>query len=225
MRRSPPRASMSSSSGRLCHRRRQARAAPGDARHSAEGMGPRRRTCRSRASAADAALDDSRLALQQAQSTVALEQQDVADATAALGGDPEIATDDHPAVRAALAARDVAHAISTRPPSSPLPMASSARSASLNVGQFIATGTTIASLVETGDTWVEANFKETQLSTIAAGMPVEVDGRCLPGRQARGSCRVDRRGHRCAVRADPGAERHRQLGQGDAARARPHRRR
>ena len=32
--------------------------------------------------------------------------QDVANATAALGGDPNIKTDDHPAVRAALAARD-----------------------------------------------------------------------------------------------------------------------
>ena len=45
---------------------------------------------------------------------------------------------------------------------------------SLNVGQFIATGSAIASLVETGKTWVEANFKETQLSDMQAGQPVEV---------------------------------------------------
>ncbi|MEO6012906.1 MAG: HlyD family efflux transporter periplasmic adaptor subunit [Devosia sp.] len=53
--------------------------------------------------------------------------------------------------------------------------------ASLNVGQFIATGTTIASLIETGDTWIEANFKETQLSAIAIGMPVEVKVDAYPG--------------------------------------------
>jgi membrane fusion protein (multidrug efflux system) len=45
---------------------------------------------------------------------------------------------------------------------------------SLNVGQFVATGTTIASLVETGSTWIEANYKETQLAGLKAGMPVSV---------------------------------------------------
>ncbi len=55
---------------------------------------------------AESSLDDSRLALQQAQSDVALAEQEVAGATAALAGNPDIAADDHPAVRAAMAARD-----------------------------------------------------------------------------------------------------------------------
>lgn len=135
---------------------------------------------------AESALDDSRLALQQAQSTVSLEQQDVANATAALGGDPKILTDEHPAVRAALAARDNAQRNLDK--STIVAPASGIVSqvASLNVGQFIGTGSTIATLVETGDTWVEANFKETQLTGLQVGMPAEISVDAYPGLKLAG---------------------------------------
>lgn len=135
---------------------------------------------------AESALDDSRLALQQAQSTVSLEQQDVANATAALGGDPSIKTDEHPAVRAALAARDNAQRNLDK--STIVAPASGIVSqvASLNVGQFIGTGSTIATLVETGDTWVEANFKETQLTGLQVGMPAEISVDAYPGLKLAG---------------------------------------
>jgi membrane fusion protein (multidrug efflux system) len=126
-------------------------------------------------------LDDARLALQTAQSTVALETQDVANATAALGGDPDIATDAHPAVLAAMAARD--NAARNLEKTTILAPADGIVSqvASLNVGQFVAMGSTIATLVETERTWVEANFKETQLTGITTGMPVEVTVDAYPG--------------------------------------------
>lgn len=130
---------------------------------------------------AESALDDSRLALQQAQSNVALEEQDVASATAALGGDPGISTDDHPAVRAALAARDVAQRNLDKTTVSAPAAGIVSQVGSLNVGQFINTGSTIATLVETGDIWVEANFKETQLVGLKAGMPAEVTVDAFPG--------------------------------------------
>ena len=135
---------------------------------------------------AESALDDSRLALQQAQSNVSLEQQDVANATAALGGDPNIKTDDHPAVRAALAARDNAQRSLDK--SSVVAPADGIVSqvASLNVGQFINTGSTIATLVETGDTWVEAKFKETQLTGLAVGMPAEITVDAFSGKKLKG---------------------------------------
>jgi membrane fusion protein, multidrug efflux system len=130
---------------------------------------------------AEASLDDARLALQTAQSTVALETQDVANATAALGGDPDIETDQHPAVLAALAARDNA-ARNLEKTTVVAPAAGIvSQVASLNVGQFVAVGSTIATLVETGDTWVEANFKETQLTGLETGMPVEVTVDAYPG--------------------------------------------
>lgn len=130
---------------------------------------------------AESSLDDSRLALQQAQSNVSLEEQDVANATAALGGDPAIRTDDHPAVRGAMAARDNAQRNLDK--STVLAPADGIVSqvASLNVGQFINTGSTIATLVETSDTWVEANFKETQLTGLRTGMKAEVKVDAFPG--------------------------------------------
>jgi membrane fusion protein (multidrug efflux system) len=100
---------------------------------------------------------------------------------AALAGDPKIATDDHPAVRTALAAlenakRNLAKTTVIAPAAGIV-----SQVANLNVGQFIATGTTIATLVETDDTWIEANFKETQLASLTPGLPVEVTIDAYPG--------------------------------------------
>jgi membrane fusion protein (multidrug efflux system) len=136
---------------------------------------------RSEGLTADAALDDVKLALQNAQTQVSLAEQQLAGATAALGGDPNIATDDHPAVRTALAAVDSAKRNLEKTSVTAPDAGIVSQVASLNVGQFIATGTTIASLIETGDTWIEANFKETQLAAIEAGMPVEVKLDAYPG--------------------------------------------
>jgi len=119
-------------------------------------------------------LDQPKLTLQQAHTAVVTAQQQVAGAAAALGGDPNLATDDHPAVRAAfaqveLAERNLGKTQVTAPADGVISQVSS-----LNVGQFVATGTTIASLVETGGTWVQANFKETQLTELKTGMPAEI---------------------------------------------------
>ncbi|MBN9309577.1 HlyD family secretion protein [Devosia sp.] len=135
---------------------------------------------------AESSLDDSRLALQQAQSTVALEQQDVANTIAALGGNPDIATDDHPAVRAALAARDNAQRNLDKTTVVAPADGIVAQVGSLNVGQFINTGSTIATLVESSDVWVEANFKETQLTTLRNGMPAEITVDAFPGKKLSG---------------------------------------
>jgi membrane fusion protein (multidrug efflux system) len=128
---------------------------------------------------AESTLDDVRLALQQAKSTVSLEEQDVASATAALAGNPDIATDAHPAVVAALAARDNA-------------------ARNLAKTDVVATGSTIATLVETGKTWIEGNFKETQLAGLMTGMPAEVSVDAFPGLKLKG--------HIDAIGAGTGAE-------------------
>jgi membrane fusion protein, multidrug efflux system len=133
-----------------------------------------------------ATLDQPKLALQQVQNAVVTAQQQVASASAALGGDPDIVTDEHPTVKAAraqveLAARNLAKTTVVAPADGVISQVSS-----LNVGQFVATGTTIASLVETGGTWVEANFKETQLGAIQIGMPAEVKVDAMPGAPIEG---------------------------------------
>lgn len=130
---------------------------------------------------ANATLDDTKLAYQQAQSAVDLANQQVAAATAALAGNPDIPTDTHPAVLAAMAAveqaqRDLAKTSVTAPADGIV-----ANVSSLNVGQFIAAGTTIASLVESQATWVQANFKETQLAELKVGQPVDIHVDAYPG--------------------------------------------
>ena len=124
------------------------------------------------ATAAD--VDQGLLAVQQAQAAVTLDQQAIAGALAALNGDPNIKTDDHASVKTALAAVESAKLTlgytTIKAPGdgiiSQIPM--------FNVGQYVPAGTAIVSLVETDDTWVEANFKETQLGDIQVGQPATV---------------------------------------------------
>jgi membrane fusion protein (multidrug efflux system) len=142
----------------------------------------RKQTLTQKGIAADSTMDDIRLTLQQAQTAVALAEQDLANAAAALGGDPNIATEDHPAVQSAMAARDTAQRNLSKTTVVAPGAGIVSQVSSLNVGQFIATGTTIASLVETSDTWISANFKETQLSDMRDGQPVEISIDAYPGK-------------------------------------------
>jgi len=101
-------------------------------------------------------------------------KQAVASAAAALGGDPNIKTEDHPSVRTALAAQESAQRNLDKTTVKAPADGVVSQVASLNVGQFVGAGTTIASLVETDNSWVEANFKETQLGTLKVGQPADV---------------------------------------------------
>ncbi|MCF1740892.1 HlyD family secretion protein [Paradevosia shaoguanensis] len=128
-----------------------------------------------------AALDQPKLSLQQAQTAVVTAQQQVAAAAAALAGDPNIATDKHPAVLAALAQVEAAKRNLNKTKVVAPADGIVANVSSLNPGQFVAAGTTIASLVETNGLWIEANFKETQLTGIRVGQPAEIKVDAYPG--------------------------------------------
>jgi membrane fusion protein (multidrug efflux system) len=136
---------------------------------------------------AKASLDDVNLSLQTANSTVLLAQQELAGAVAALAGDPLIKVDAHPAVLTALAARDVAARNLEKTTVLAPADGVVSQMASLNVGQFVATGTTIASIIRSGNTWIEANFKETQLDGLKSGLPVEVSVDAYPGVSLHGT--------------------------------------
>jgi membrane fusion protein (multidrug efflux system) len=45
---------------------------------------------------------------------------------------------------------------------------------SFKVGQYVSSATPLFALVETGDTWIDANFKETQLTDMKPGQKAEV---------------------------------------------------
>ncbi len=59
----------------------------------------------------------------------------------------------------------------------------------LRAGQFVQAGTQLMSLVPASGAYVIANFKETQLTDVQPGQPVEIDVDMFPGKTVRG--RVD----------------------------------
>lgn len=131
------------------------------------------------------ALDQARHDLTKAEDEHAAALQGIASARAAIGGDPNIETDKHPSVLAALAARDQAAwnlgQATVRAPADGV----ISQSTAFKAGQYVAAGTPLFSLVETGDTWVEANFKETQLTNMNVGQQGEVVLDTYPGHPFR----------------------------------------
>lgn len=124
--------------------------------------------------------------------------QGIASAKAALGGNPDIATDQHPTVLSAQAARDkAAYNLAQTTVRAPADGTVS-QAASFKVGQFVGVGTPLFSLVETGDTWVEANFKETQLTNMKPGQKAEIVLDTYPDRTFHGTVQ--------AIGAGTGAE-------------------
>jgi membrane fusion protein, multidrug efflux system len=135
--------------------------------------------------ASKSALDEARRDLTKTGEEQAAAEQGVASARAALGGDPSIETAKHPAVLQAMAARDkaafdLAQTVVRAPADGIVSQASS-----FKTGQFVAAGTPLFSLVETGDTWVEANFKETQLTHLKLGQSAEIWLDTYPGQPLR----------------------------------------
>jgi membrane fusion protein (multidrug efflux system) len=132
--------------------------------------------------ATKATLDSARRDLLKAQDSLSAAGQSVAAALAALGGDAGIATQDHPMVLAAQAARNEAdfrlsQTTVTAPADGVLYQA-----ASFQQGQFVAAGSPLFSLVETGASWIDANFKETQLTHMLTGQEAEVWIDAFPAR-------------------------------------------
>ncbi|NGN43343.1 HlyD family secretion protein [Mesorhizobium sp. CGMCC 1.15528] len=127
-------------------------------------------------------LDEARRDLIKAQDEHAAAVQGIASARAALGGDPDIATDKHPTVLSAIATREqAAYSLAqttVRAPADGIV----AQASSFKLGQFVGAGTALFSLVETSDTWVDANFKETQLTNMKPGQEADITLDTYPGR-------------------------------------------
>lgn len=141
----------------------------------------RQKELASRGISSSASLDESTMAVYTSENDVSLARAAVESAAAALGGDPAIKTDDFPAVRTALAKRAAAKRnLSKAEVLAPVTGIIS-QIESLNVGQYVTPAATVASIVKTGETWIEANYKETQLETLKIGQPVEVDIDAYPG--------------------------------------------
>jgi membrane fusion protein, multidrug efflux system len=131
---------------------------------------------------AKSSLDEARNDLDKAKQQLAVAEQGILSAKAGLGGNPDIETDKHPTVMAALAARDKAAydlaQTTVRAPADGIV----SQAASFKVGQYVGSGTPLFSLVETADTWVDANFKETQLTNMKPGQKAEIVVDSYPGK-------------------------------------------
>ena len=87
----------------------------------------------------------------------------------------------------------------------------------LRVGQYVQAGTQLMAVVPTQAAYIVANYKETQLTDVHAGQPVEIEVDTFPGQVFQRPCRQPRAGQRPGIRAAAARQRHRQLHQGRAA--------
>jgi membrane fusion protein, multidrug efflux system len=111
-------------------------------------------------------------------------EHDLAQTLANLDGDPEIAVDDHPRVRAAMAARnqaalDLSHTLIPAPDDGVL------AKVDLRPGQYVQSGQPVFSLVEINRLFIEANIKETDLTYVTAGQAATIDVDTYPGHSWR----------------------------------------
>jgi membrane fusion protein (multidrug efflux system) len=147
-----------------------------------QGQFDRARDLAAKGISAQSSLDQARNDLDKARQDLAVAEQGIVSAKAALDGNPDIATDKHPAVLAALAARDrAAYNLAQTKVFAPAD-GIIYQAASFKVGQYVGVGTPLFVLVETGDTWVDANFKETQLTNMKPGQKADVVLDTYPGK-------------------------------------------
>jgi membrane fusion protein (multidrug efflux system) len=121
--------------------------------------------------------------LAQSQLTSAEQQADAV--LAMLGGKPDQPINQHPVVRGAQAAVDKAalelsYTVIHAPDDG-----IAARVEQLQVGDYIGTATPVFSLISNHDVWVEANFKEDDLTHMHPGQPADVRVDAYPGRRFR----------------------------------------
>ena len=109
-------------------------------------------------------------------------QQQLNNVLASLGGDPDLPTDQNPLVRQAQSQLDQAklnlsNTIVMAPANGYVTMVSK-----LPVGQYINTGAPAFELVTTDHAWIEANFKETDLTRMRPGQTATVTIDTYPDR-------------------------------------------
>jgi len=132
--------------------------------------------------ASQAQYDQAFHAYQVARQQVAATQQQMASVLADLSGDAEIAPELHPQVQQAQAALDrarlnLSYTVVAAPDDGMV-----TKVEQLQVGDYITTGQPLFALISTTRVWVEANFKETELTHMRPGQEAVINIDTYPDR-------------------------------------------
>lgn len=130
--------------------------------------------------ASETNLDSARRNLRKSHDRIRTVMQDIAQARAKLGGDPDIETDAQPAVREAAAVRDQA-ALDLKRTVVKAPTPGIVTNFDLQSGEHVRSGSVVFSLVGTGNVWIEANFRETDLTHVREGQTATIRVDAYPG--------------------------------------------
>jgi len=115
------------------------------------------------------------------QKIASIEQQ-IANTVASLNGDPNIEIDHHPTVRAAKASLNRAKLNYSYTAVFAPDDGIVANVDELQVGDFVNQGVAVFSLLSSGRIWIEANFRETDLTHMQPGQEASISVDAYPGR-------------------------------------------
>ena len=113
-------------------------------------------------------------------------QQQIAQIKASLNGNPDLPYAQQATYKQAVAARDDA-ALQLSYATLKAPAAGVVTEVDIKPGDVVAQGRPVFALVMSGKRWVEANFKETQLTRVHVGQAVEVKIDTYPGQKWQGT--------------------------------------
>ncbi|HVY06230.1 MAG TPA: HlyD family secretion protein [Burkholderiales bacterium] len=99
-----------------------------------------------------------------------------------LSGDPNLPPERSPRYAEARAAYDAANLDMTRS-FIKAPFTGVVSNMKLQVGEYVEKGAPMFSLIDSGPVWIEANFKETQLTYMVVGQPAKVVADAYPDRE------------------------------------------
>ena len=134
--------------------------------------------------ATKATLDQAKLAVDTANRNIALTKQEETEILASLNGNPDIKPEDHPTYQMALASKAAAlNFIQRSVVKAPF---DGVVSQLPKVGDYARTAAPMLSIVSNAGVWIEANYKETDLTHMVAGQPTEFTVDTYPGRTFKG---------------------------------------
>ncbi len=126
------------------------------------------------------AYDEARHNLDAARARLTALQERAARGLAGLGGDLKLPSDGHPRVLEARAALDTA-ALDLARTRIQAPTAGTVSNLKLQPGMNVTRGVAAFSLIQSGEPWIEANFKETQLAGVRVGQEARIVADAYPG--------------------------------------------